>query len=111
MTDQYNPIELITIQANYPYSNPNYPGLCDNWKTFCRVYAELQIGAGREFFGAKQINAELDGIIKTLQFVRGITNSMRINCSYGILPIISVIPLKHKNSVEIHIGKQRFIGG
>lgn len=110
MPDQYNPIELITIQANYPYSDPNC-GLSDNWKTFCQVYAELQIGAGREFFGAKQINAELDGIIKTLQFVRGITNSMRINCSYGILPIISVIPLKHKNSVEIHIGKQRFIGG
>ena len=68
-----NPIELITIQKNYPYS-----GVDDNWKTFFRVYAEMQIGNGRQFFAAKRDSTALDGLIRTIQFVAGITPDMKI---------------------------------
>ncbi len=104
MADQsYNPIELITIQANYPYSDPIY-GPCDNWKTFCQVYAELQIGAGREFFGAKSVNPQLSGIVKTMQYIRGVSSSMRVICSRGIFNIIGPpIDKRELNSIEIHL--------
>jgi head-tail adaptor len=70
-----NPIEQITIQKNY--SSGGY-GETENWKTFCQVYAEIQIGNGRQFFGAKRINNELSGLVRTIQFIKGITPDMRI---------------------------------
>lgn len=100
--EQY-PTELITIEANYPFSDPETAGMKDNWKTFCQVWAELQIGNGREFFGAKKINAELSGLVKTLQYIRGITPSMRVKCSRGTFEITAAIDLREQNKVELHL--------
>jgi SPP1 family predicted phage head-tail adaptor len=98
-----NPVELIEIQANYPYSDPETVGVKDNWKTFCQVWAELQIGSGREFFGAKQINAELSGLVKTLQYIKGINPTMRVKCSRGIFDITATIDLREQNKNELHL--------
>lgn len=98
-----NPVELIEIQANYPYSDPETAGVTDNWKTFCQVWAELQIGSGREFFGAKQINAELSGLVKTLQYIKGINPTMRVKCSRGIFDITATIDLREQNKNELHL--------
>jgi head-tail adaptor len=98
-----NQIEQITIEQNFPYSDPETAGMKDNWKTFCQVYAELQIGSGREFFGAKRINAELSGLAKTIQYVKGINSTMRVKCSRGTFEIIAAIDLRENNTVEIHL--------
>jgi SPP1 family predicted phage head-tail adaptor len=98
-----NPVELIEIQANYPYSDPETAGMKDNWKTFCQVWAELQIGSGREFFGAKQINAELSGLVKTLQYIKGVNSTMRVKCSRGVFEITATIDLREQNKNELHL--------
>lgn len=98
-----NPVELITIEQNFSYSDPETAGMKDNWKTFCQVWAELQIGSGREFFGAKQINAELSGLVKTLQYIKGVNSTMRVKCSRGIFEITAAIDLRENNSVELHL--------
>jgi SPP1 family predicted phage head-tail adaptor len=98
-----NPVELIEIQANYPYSDPETAGMKDNWKTFCQVWAELQIGSGREFFGAKQINAELSGLVKTLQYIKGVNSTMRVKCSRGTFEITATIDLREQNKNELHL--------
>jgi SPP1 family predicted phage head-tail adaptor len=98
-----NPVELIEIQANYPYSDPETVGEKDNWKTFCQVWAELQIGSGREFFGAKRINAELSGLVKTLQYIKGVNSTMRVKCSRGIFEITATIDLREQNKNELHL--------
>lgn len=98
-----NPVELIEIQANYPYSDPETAGVKDNWKTFCQVWAELQIGSGREFFGAKQINAELSGLVKTLQYIKGVNSTMRVKCSRGVFEITATIDLREQNKNELHL--------
>jgi len=98
-----NPVELIEIQANYPYSDPETVGVKDNWKTFCQVWAELQIGSGREFFGAKQVNAELSGLVKTLQYIKGVNSTMRVKCSRGTFEITAAIDLRENDSVELHL--------
>lgn len=98
-----NPVELITIEQNFPYSDPETAGVKDNWKTFCQVWAELQIGSGREFFGAKQINAELSGLVKTLQYIKGVNSTMRVKCSRGTFEITAAIDLKENNKNELHL--------
>jgi head-tail adaptor len=98
-----NPVELITIEANYPFSNPETAGMTDCWKTFCQVWAELQIGQGREFFGAKRINAELSGLVKTLQYIKGINSTMRVKCSRGTFEITAAIDLREQNKNELHL--------
>ena len=98
-----NPVELITIEQNFTYSDSETVGVKDNWKTFCQVWAELQIGSGREFFGAKQVNAELSGLVKTLQYVKGINSTMRVKCSRGTFEITAAIDLRESNSVELHL--------
>jgi head-tail adaptor len=98
-----NPTELITIEQNFPYSDPNKAGLTDNWKNFCQVWAELQIGNGREFFGAKRVNAELSGLVKTLQYIKGVNSTMRVVCSRGTFEIIAAIDQRENNYVELHL--------
>jgi head-tail adaptor len=104
MTANQNPIELITIQKNYPISTSE-TDIPENWKTFCQVYAELQIGSGREFFGAQKVNSELSGLVRTLQYIKGITSDMQVKCSRGTFEITAVIDLREQNKVELHLKK------
>jgi hypothetical protein len=91
-----NPIELITIERNFPYSDPETAGMKDDWKTFTLAYGEIMIGSGREFFGAQKLNPELSGIIRTTQFIRGITTGMRIRHGFhGTFEITVVRDFPH----------------
>lgn len=66
----------ITIQ-NYTttYNALNEP--IKSWTDFVTVWAEVMINQGREFWGAKKLNAELSGIIK-IRYNHNITELMRI---------------------------------
>jgi head-tail adaptor len=99
-----NPVELITIKKNYPYPNPDGPGYIDNWITFCQVYAEIQIGSGREFFGAKAVNSQLSGLAKTVQYISGITSDMRVYHRSNIYDLIGK-PIEKYNprANELHL--------
>jgi len=99
-----NPIELITIQKNYPYSNSETDVLT-NWQTYATSYAELQIGTGKEYYGAKRINTEISGLIKTLQYIKGVTDDMQVVCSRGTFGIVAVIDQREDNRLEIHLKK------
>lgn len=100
-----NPIELITIEQNFPYSDPNSSGMIDQWKALPQVWAELEIGQGRHFYAAKQNNAELKGIVTTLQYIQGLTNDkeFRIICSRGTFEVMWVIDLREQNKNEVHL--------
>jgi SPP1 family predicted phage head-tail adaptor len=47
------------------------------WSTFAEVWAEILPLIGREFYSARQVNAELTGKIR-LRFIKGITAKMRV---------------------------------
>jgi head-tail adaptor len=98
--------QAIIIQQNIPTTDPDLPGSAPSWQTYCIVWAELQIGSGREYFGAKRVNAALEGLIFTRQFIAGITPDMRVKCSYGYLEISAVIEQRHLGRVELQIGKR-----
>ena len=47
------------------------------YSTLATVWANIQIGSGREFFGAQKVNSELSGIIK-IRYKEGLTSDMRV---------------------------------
>ncbi len=101
-----NPIELITIEQNFPYSDPETAGTKDNWKALSvKPYAELEIGQGRHFYAAKQHNVELQGIVFTNQYLQGLTNDkqFRVICSRGTFDVMWIIDLREQNKNEIHL--------
>ena len=108
MSDQsYNPVELITIEQNFPYSDPETYETKPSWVKFCQVYAELQIGQGREFWAAQKNNSELKGIVKTKQYIRGLYDNreFRVICSRGTYLVMWAIDLREQNSNELHLKK------
>lgn len=52
-------------------------GPTQTWVDFWTCWAELQIGSGREYFGAKKANAKLAGLIK-IRYVPGLDSTMRV---------------------------------
>ncbi len=71
--------KLVTRNA-YGEETIIYPAIATVW-------ANIQIGTGREFFAAQKINSELKGIIK-IRFRRGLLPDMRItynNITYELV--------------------------
>jgi SPP1 family predicted phage head-tail adaptor len=69
------------------------------WATYrADVWAELQIGQGREYYGAKRTIPELSGLI-TIRYLQGVKSSMRVLFGTRIFDILSIVP-KGKNLRE-----------
>jgi len=74
------------------------------WTDFVTVWAEVMINQGREFWGAKKLNAELSGIIK-IRFNHDITELMRIIYDGETYQITAVIQDVKKSWTELHVKK------
>jgi len=95
--------DRITIQ-NYTttYNVLNEP--IKAWTDFATVWAEVLINQGREFWGAKKLDAELSGIIK-IRFNHDITELMRIIYDDETYQITAVIQDVKKSWTELHVKK------
>ena len=74
------------------------------WVDYAKVWAEVLIGSGREFYGAKKVNTELSGIIK-IRYTPGI-NKFDYRIKYGVrnFDILFVFdPLEKRRELELHV--------
>jgi len=95
--------DRITIQNfTITYNVLNEP--IKTWTDFVTVWAEVMINQGREFWGAKKLNAELSGIIK-IRFNHDITELMRIIYDGETYQITAVIQDVKKSWTELHVKK------
>jgi len=95
--------DRITIQNfTITYNVLNEP--IKTWTDFVTVWAEVMINQGREFWGAKKLNAELSGIIK-IRFNHDITELMQIIYDGETYQITAVIQDVKKSWTELHVKK------
>lgn len=68
--------DKVTIQ--YPVQTfDDYNAPVTTWENFASIWAEVLIGQGREYWGAKKLNAELSGIVR-VRAKAGINEFMRV---------------------------------
>ncbi len=83
-------IEQVTETAN-EYGEP-----IKTWSTFATAWAEIRPLIGREYYTAKQIDAEISAEI-CIRYIPGITPKMRINNNGQLFNIKSVINPQNAN--------------
>ena len=90
----------FTIEENTPARDSAYE-MVDSWSTFAVVWGAMEPLTGREYFAAKQVNAEESGRIK-IRYLAGLNPAMRIRFKSRTLKIVSIINYKELNQ-EMHI--------
>jgi SPP1 family predicted phage head-tail adaptor len=85
----------ITIEASTPTQN-GFGELVESWATFIRPWARVQPVNGREFFAAKQINAERT-LKFTIRYQDGITMKMRINYDSRLFDINAILDIEERH--------------
>jgi len=70
--------------------------LITTWSTFSQVWAEILPLVGREYWSAKQVNAETTGKLR-IRYIAGITPKMRIKFGTRIFDITGVINIEERN--------------
>jgi SPP1 family predicted phage head-tail adaptor len=59
------------------------------WVNVADVFAEIEIGRGRNYYSAAKLNSEVTGYIK-IPYIDGITPAMRILFDNRVFQIISI---------------------
>ena len=91
----------LTIKQNFPTSG--YSG-CDNWTSWPNTYwGKVQLGTGREFFGAKRTNTELEALVEVTQYIRGLNEKMRITIDGVDYEIISAPGVRELGKMELKL--------
>lgn len=93
----------ITIQKpNTQQDSVGYIG--DEWTNIATVWANINIGSGREFYAASKVNCELSGIIK-IRYRSGIEADMRIIYNGRVFDLLKPpINVEEKNTeIELHV--------
>ena len=72
----------------YEEITDNYGAPVNEYAPWKKVRAKVQIGSGREFYGAKKINNSLEGIIQ-IRMIPGITSDMRVMVDGQIYELIA----------------------
>jgi SPP1 family predicted phage head-tail adaptor len=87
---------LITIQQNIPAPAADH-SLEDAWSSYAaNVWAHIRTTGGREFWRAKQLNAEVTHEV-LIRYNAGIEPSMRITWGARVLMITSVVHDEDRN--------------
>lgn len=76
----------ITFQKLDKVKDPISGELIDDWTNFATVWGSVEDLAGKEFFAAQQINAEITTQVK-IRYLKGIKATMRIICDDRVLEI------------------------
>src|SRR5690554_4935398 len=77
----------IEIQSYKKTGTGDYGDDIYDWKTDSTVWAELQLGNGREFWEAQKINSEISGLAK-IPYQTGIKADMRVKYGSRIFELI-----------------------
>ena len=85
----------ITIQKSLS-SRDSFGADVPDWEDVATVWASVEPLSGREFFAAKQINAEISTKI-TLRYLTGVQSEMRIVFKDRVFNIITVINSEERN--------------
>lgn len=85
----------IVIQTTTPTQSGS-GALTDVWSTYATLRAEIEPKGGREFFDARQVNAEID-IVFNVRYYSGITPKMRVSWNSRTFDIQSVINPMERN--------------
>ncbi|HYH05378.1 MAG TPA: phage head closure protein [Bacillota bacterium] len=93
---------IIVQEKTTTFNEYNEPIL--TWSTFETLWADVQINQGREFWGAKKLNAELDGLIK-IRYNRGVTELMQVVYDNRPYQITAVLHDQRKVWTELHVKK------
>jgi SPP1 family predicted phage head-tail adaptor len=95
--------QIIIQQKTVTYNALNEE--IQSWSTYATVWAEVMIGSGREYWGAKKLNAELDGIIK-IRYNSGVTELMQVVYNSKTYQV-SAPPIQDvkKSWTELHVKK------
>lgn|SRR4030065_1640189 len=94
----------ITIQQPTESQDANLE-LILTWSTFATVWASIEPLIGREFYAARQVNAELTGKI-SLRFINGITAKMRVLYDSKTYNIEAVIDVENRHKELILLVKE-----
>ena len=70
----------------------------DVWLAYANVWASVRPVKGREYFAARQENAEVTAVV-TMRYLSGITPDMRIVFGDRVFEIVSVINVDERNRV------------
>ncbi|SCY25308.1 phage head closure protein [Alkaliphilus peptidifermentans] len=84
----------ITIQE-YQATRDSFGAEVKEWVDIKTVWASIEPLSGREYFSAKQINAEVTTKIRT-RYLKGIHPKMRVLFNDRIFEILSVINVEEK---------------
>lgn len=76
----------ITFQKLDKVKDPISGELIDDWTNFATVWGSVEDLAGKEFFAAQQINAEITTQVK-IRYLKGIKATMRIIYDDRVLEI------------------------
>jgi SPP1 family predicted phage head-tail adaptor len=86
----------ITIQKSTP-ARDSFGAEIEDWTDFAAVWANIEPINGREYFSAKQVNAEITTKI-VIRYKEDITSQMRVLFADKIYEIISVICPEEKHT-------------
>ena len=83
---------LVTIKKTVESRN-SLGEVTDSWVVFAQRWASVEPLAGREFWSAKQVNA--DNTVKiSMRYCYGITTKMRVEYDNRVFKIDSIIQIK-----------------
>lgn len=76
-------------------------GVDDTWSTYITIWASMEPIAGREYFDAQQLNAEVTTLIR-IRYNSGVTSKMRVLHGSRVYDILHVIN-RHERDAEMHL--------
>jgi SPP1 family predicted phage head-tail adaptor len=68
----------------------------DTWSTWATVWAAIEPASGKNYYAAKQLNAEVDGVCR-IRYRTGVLPTMRILYGSRVLRIVSIVNPKETN--------------
>lgn len=71
-------------------------GAVDTFVTWATVWAAIEPLSGKRYMEGKQLNAEVDGVVR-IRYRAGVLPTMRILFGSKILQIVSIINPREKN--------------
>lgn len=90
----------VTIQQNNGTTTDSEGIPIENWVDVVTVWARVRDLSGREYFAARQVQAEVTTEI-TIRYRAGLTTKMRAKYGTRIFDILSIIPDEKKSELKL----------
>lgn len=92
----------VTVQS-LTVTQDEYGAPVETWTTMATVWVSIEPLEGREYFAARQVNAEVTGRIR-MRYLPGVLPSMRVLYGTRTFNILSIInPDERKRMTELMV--------